>query len=275
MNFDDKITRMHLKHGRTNMEFGFFFIALIATTLGAITGMGGGVMLRPALDLFSNLDALSVSMMSSISVFSMTIISIGKQVQQKSIPPLTLSAALALGSLIGGNIGQFLLSNIVRNTENHLVIITQNAILAFFILIVLIYMQSKSKIPSRNLQGILPGILTGFALGTLASFLGIGGGPINVAIIIYLFGLNTKAATLCSLVTIFFSQAANLFSAFVFHSHSSYDFSLVLPLIIGAIMGGFLGAICNKKMRTETVERTFKIISLIVLGVCVLNMINA
>jgi len=252
----------------------YLIVALIATTLGALTGMGGGVMLRPALDLLGGLDALNVSMMSSIAVLSMTTISIGRQIHQKAAIDYKLSGALALGSLFGGNAGQFILTHAIAHAENSTVVAVQNAVLALMILGVLIYMHNKSKVNSPGLKKPVPAVLTGVCLGILASFLGIGGGPINVAVIIYLFGLNTKSAALCSLVTIFFSQAANVLSVALFKGFSNYDFSLLPYLVIGAVTGGFIGATLSKKLHEKTVDRTFKGISLFVMAICVVNILR-
>ncbi|EGF47401.1 hypothetical protein AAULR_24991 [Lacticaseibacillus rhamnosus MTCC 5462] len=43
---------------------------------------------------------------------------------------------------------------------------------------------------------------------------GIGGGPINIACFLFLFGFGIRQATIYSIVTIFFSQAAKIVQAF-------------------------------------------------------------
>ncbi|WP_148793570.1 sulfite exporter TauE/SafE family protein, partial [Enterococcus faecium] len=53
-------------------------------------------------------------------------------------------------------------------------------------------------------------LICGGVLGFLASFLGIGGGPVNVSLLMLMFALPIKEATLYSLSTIFFSQLAKL-----------------------------------------------------------------
>ena len=85
-------------------------------------------------------------------------------------------------------------------------------VLAVLILAVFLYMRNKSHIRSLSLHGLVPSVLVGVFLGVCSSFLGIGGGPINVALIIYLFGYDTKSATVCSIVTILFSQISKLSS---------------------------------------------------------------
>ncbi len=47
----------------------YFFIALICTFAGAITGMGGGVVIKPVLDLMGDFDSASIGALSSITVW--------------------------------------------------------------------------------------------------------------------------------------------------------------------------------------------------------------
>ena len=46
----------------------YFFIALICTFAGAITGMGGGVVIKPVLDMMGDFDSASIGALSSMSV---------------------------------------------------------------------------------------------------------------------------------------------------------------------------------------------------------------
>ena len=50
-------------------------------------------------------------------------------------------------------------------------------------------MKNKHRIKSKNLKGVFPALLIGLSLGMCSAFLGIGGGPINVSVIVFLFSL--------------------------------------------------------------------------------------
>ena len=53
------------------MQYCFLFlVAALTTTVGAITGMGGGVIIKPMLDATTELDAMTVSILSSATVFT-------------------------------------------------------------------------------------------------------------------------------------------------------------------------------------------------------------
>lgn len=53
----------------------YFLIALLATTAGAMTGMGGGVIIKPLLDLLGDYDAATIGVLSALTVFVMSLVS--------------------------------------------------------------------------------------------------------------------------------------------------------------------------------------------------------
>ncbi len=54
-------------------------VILIANTIGAISGMGGGVIIKPALQIFDLDSVLIINFYSSVAVFTMSITSTLKQ----------------------------------------------------------------------------------------------------------------------------------------------------------------------------------------------------
>ena len=174
----------------------------------------------------------------------------------------------------GGLLGQWMLKLIVASAPKNLVTVVQNAVLSVLILAVFLYMRNKSHIKSMSLHGLAPSVLVGVFLGICSSFLGIGGGPINVALIIYLFGYDTKSATVCSIVTILFSQISKLGSVALSTGFAVYDLSILPVMVVGAIAGGFIGASLSKKLQEQTVDRAFNAVQLLVLALAIVNIIR-
>ena len=114
----------------------------------------------------------------------------------------------------------------------------------------------------------------GCFLGICSSFLGIGGGPINVALIIYLYSVGTKAATVCSLMTILFAQISKLGTVALSTGFLVYDLSVAPAMVIGAIAGGFIGASLNKRCSEQAVERAFNGVQLLVLAIAIFNIVR-
>ena len=99
--------------------------------------------------------------------------------------------------------------------------------------------------------------MIGLFLGFLSSFLGIGGGPINLVVLFFFFSMNTKAAAENSLYIIFFSQAANLISGIAAGSVPEFRAEVLVLMAAGGIAGGILGRSLNKKMEEKTVDKLF------------------
>lgn len=253
----------------------YFLLALFATTVGSLTGMGGGVIIKPLMDVLSDFDVQTIGIISSITVFSMAIVSVGKQIKAKTPIPYKTAVPLGIGSVAGGFLGEKLLTFIVNLLNaNSVVTVVQNCVLALLILFVFLYMKNKDRIKGKNLDGILVSLTVGVFLGICSSFLGIGGGPINVALIIFLFSVSTKTATICSLVTILFAQISKLTTVALTTGFSGFDLSIAPLMIIGAILGGFIGASLNKKCSEKTVEKAFNGVQLLVLGITIFNIVK-
>lgn len=253
----------------------YFILALFATTVGSLTGMGGGVIIKPLMDVLGDYNVQTIGVVSSITVFSMAVVSVGKQIKAKTEIPFKTAVPLGIGSVAGGFIGEKLLNFIVNLLNaNNVVTVVQNCVLALLILFVFIYMKNKEKIKGRALNGVAVSLVVGVFLGVCSSFLGIGGGPINVALIVYLFSVNTKTATVCSLVTILFAQISKLSTVALTTGFAYFDLSVAPFMIVGAILGGFLGASLNKKCSEKTVEKAFNLIQLLVLGITIFNIVR-
>lgn len=256
------------------MMIVYFLIAIAATTVGALTGMGGGVIIKPVLDMMGSYDVATIGILSCVTVFAMSISSIVRKVMQKSAFPLKLALCLSVGSMLGGLLGQNLLeSTIIALGSSAKVTVLQNILLAILILGVFIYMMKKENVPDFDLEGIIPGVLCGVFLGAVSSFLGIGGGPINVALLIFLFPVDTKDATICSIITIFFAQASKLVTVAFTTGFAIYDLSMLPAMVIGGVAGGLIGATLNKKVSIQKVELWFNIVQVVVFLIAIYNIV--
>lgn len=254
----------------------YFFIAVSATIIGSMTGMGGGVIMKPLMDVLHDFDVETIGLISSVTVFSMSAVSIGKQMKEKSRIPFPIALPLSMGSVIGGYAGQAMLENIIEVSHiRSIAVILQNLALGILVLGVIVYMYKKDRIPGKELSGYPACFLTGGFLGICSSFLGIGGGPMNVALIIYLFSMDTKTASRCSLVTIFFAQLSKLITAAAGGSFVRAELSVAPIMIAGAVLGSLIGAEFHKKLSDKAIERAFCIVQWGVLGLTIFNIAGA
>ena len=58
-------------------------VAFLASVIGAICGIGGGVIIKPVLDMLSNDGASTINFMSGCTVLAMSLYSVGKELVSK------------------------------------------------------------------------------------------------------------------------------------------------------------------------------------------------
>lgn len=251
-----------------------FLIAIIATTIGASSGIGGGVIIKPVLESFNMFDLKTVTLLSSITIFSMAVVSLIKQIKMKDPINFKTTVTIALGSTLGGVLGEKLLKFMLSLSSNSKgVSILQSLMLIFLLAIVYVYINHKDKLKEFKVKSLILIFVVGLILGALASFLGIGGGPINVAIFALLFSMNTKDAARNSIILIFFSQGAKILSIALTTGFSSYNLKVMPYMIVGGVLGGFLGYKLNKSVSDKFITRLFNIVLIFIILVNIYNLI--
>lgn len=235
--------------------FIYAIVIFTATLLGAFVGLGGGVIIKPILDVLHLHSLAEISFFSSCAVFSMSVTSTVKYLKKGVSFKKEILFPLAAGAVVGGFAGNRLFSAALQNAESpELVKGVQSALLCALLLCVIIFVNSHVKTAEiKNPFGVL---ITGLLLGTLASFLGIGGGPINVAALTLLFSFSVRDAAVYSVAVIFFSQLSNLCVQFV-GGVQGYDLKMLWAVIPCAVCGGLLGAVLNRKCSEKTARITF------------------
>ena len=89
------------------MEILFsFLICLLATTIGGISGVGGGVIIKPVLDATSGMPVATVSFLSGCTVLAMTITSMLRSRGGEVKVEPRRGTLLAIGAAVGGVVGK-------------------------------------------------------------------------------------------------------------------------------------------------------------------------
>lgn len=108
-------------------------------------------------------------------------------------------------------------------------------------------------------------------MGVLSAFLGIDGGPINLAILYFAFSMDTKKAAANSLYIILFSQLASLITSFVKQAVPEFPWQYLLVMVAAGVLGGELGSRINKRISTETTKKLFAGFLVVVTMICLHN----
>ncbi|MCR6514371.1 sulfite exporter TauE/SafE family protein [Clostridium sp. LY3-2] len=256
------------------MALIYFLVALVSTIAGSLAGLGGGVIIKPVLDILGNYSVQTISVLSSFTVFVMAVVSIIKQTKYGVKFETSKTIYIGFGSILGGVLGEWVLGLSLSIVNNESVIsIIQNMVLAVLLTIIIIYMNNKSRFKRYKVENKIVCIIVGLSLGLLSAFLGIGGGPINVCVLSLIFSLDTKEAAINSIIIILFSQSSKLFTVLINDGFNGMDLSMLPFMIIGAILGGTLGSSLNRVLNNKTILTVFNVVIITLIGVNVYNII--
>ena len=254
----------------------YLAVSFLSSAVGAICGIGGGVIIKPVLDFCAMDNVSTISFLSSCTVLSMSCYSVGRSlVSGTSKVDMKVGTPLAVGAVIGGIAGKQLFNTVkaMAAAPN-----TVGAVQAFCLAVItvgtLVYTLCKSMIKTYYVKNV--GVCTGIGvvLGIMSSFFGIGGGPINLVVLFFFFSMDTKTAAQNSLYVILFSQVASLVTTLVTRSIPPFTWSSLSLMVCGGIGGGIAGRIVNKRMDNAAVDKLFIGLMVLIIAISIYNTVR-
>ncbi len=248
-------------------------VCLLSSIVGALCGIGGGVVIKPVLDSLEIMSVASASFLSGLTVQGMSCYTITLLFAKKeSAIKRKIAMPLCIGAVAGGIAGKiaFNMVSVAMGGGN-----TIGAMQAAFLFVLvagpLAYTFNKHRITSLDLDNNGIALLVGLVLGLLSAFLGIGGGPFNLIALSFLFSMPTKIAAQNSLLIILCSQIASLVQTIA--TNTVPDFSWVNLILMASmgVMGAVIGRKINKKISDETVDKLFSGLNVLIMVICVYN----
>lgn len=228
----------------------FFIILLISflsSIIGAICGIGGGIIIKPVLDSFGILSVAAISFLSGCTVLSMSLYSVIKSIKSEKLN-MSYIFPLALGGASGGILGKITFDQINSIfKESNTIGAVQAILLLVVTVLTLLYSINKNKIKTYTCNNNIVKYIIGLFLGIISSFLGIGGGPMNLIVFYFFFSMTTKDAVNGSLFVILFSQIANLLLT-IYRGIPEVELIYLMGMILMGILGGFFGKKINKHL---------------------------
>lgn len=239
-------------------------IIILANTIGAVSGVGGGVIIKPLFESFHFHDLENILFFSCVAVFTMAVTTTIKQVRNGVTIDLPRGLAISVGSIIGGVLGSKLVEALLKVFQSQKEVqLIQITITVVSFIVIFCYTLRPTK--SLNLTQPVAYFLVGIFLGMVSTLLGIGGGPINVTLILFVFGLGMKEAAIYSIVTILFSQLAKLVEIALSTGFTQFDLPVLWVIIPAAILGGYLGGVVSSRCSDKGVGWIFTAIVLVVI----------
>ncbi len=249
------------------IEFSFvtLFGSVAAGFLGALTGLGGGVVIVPLLTLGLGVDiryAIGASLVSVIATSSGAAAAYVKEGFSNIRLGMFLEMATTFGALLGASIagmvstrviavifGMVLLYSAFLSSRHHSTVVTEDApdFLSNSLHLDGTY-PGLHGTASYHVHGISAGFSLMFLAGTLSGLLGIGSGAVKVLAMDQVMHVPFKVSTTTSNFMIGVTAAA---SAGVYLNRGFIDPGLAMPVMLGVVLGSYFGSrvLCVSKTR--------------------------
>jgi len=266
----------------TILEFSLIVGAgsLLAGFLGALTGLGGGVVLVPMLALLLGVDiryAIGASLVSVIATSSGAAAAYVREGISNIRIGMFLEVATTLGALAGATLATRISSSKISIVFGLVLIVSaflswrpqtkhdRNAPpdpLATKLLLNGSYPDGDG-IRRYNVQRVPLGWILMFGAGTLSGLLGIGSGAMKVLAMDQAMKIPFKVSTTTSNFMIGVTAAA---SAGIYLSRGYIDPGLSMPVMLGVLVGSLLGTKVLVKADPKWLRRVFSMV-IVALGI--------
>lgn len=258
----------------TTFSLAVLFTSVGAGVLGAILGLGGGILLIPILTIFYRVDlhyAMGASIISVIATSS----GAAASYLRTGLSNLRIGLFLVMATITGALLGAFL-AGVVPVRALELILGLALSYSAFTIIRQLhdelpAYLPDDPLAIRFGLEGryhdlrlerdvpyrarrVAGGFVAMFGAGVLSGMLGIGSGAFKVLAMDHLMRLPMKVSTATSNFMIGLTAAA---SAGIYFSRGDINTLIVAPVAIGVLAGAYLGTRLMARMRNTTVRKMF------------------
>ena len=250
-----------------------FLTAFLACIIGKICGMGGGVIIKPVLDATGVMQVAAINFLSGCTVIGMTCWSVGKSmVKRDSEIDLAVSTPLAIGAAAGGLFGKQLFSLVAGLfADANMAGGVQAGLLLLATFATLLYTINRSRLRMLQVRNKPACVLIGLGLGMLGTFLGIGGGPFNMAVLYFFFSMTTKVAAQNSLYVILISQSVGILATALGDGIPSLPVWLLAGMVLCGVIGGEVGGRINKRLSEQHATWLFEAAMVLVMAISCYN----
>lgn len=265
--------------GLISFTISVWLISLIAGLLGSLTGLGGGVVIVPALALLFHVDlryAIGASLISVIATSS----GAAAAYVREGFSNIRIGMFLEMATTVGALLGAYLTAKI----STHSIAIVFGVVLVYSAWAALrqkstggrrepdpmalaLELRGDYPTPNGNEEYVAQNVPAGFGLmfvaGTLSGLLGIGSGAVKVLAMDQAMKLPFKVSTTTSNFMIGVTAAA---SAGIYLSRGYIDPGLVAPVMIGVLIGSLVGSRLLVRMRVNMLRLLFALV-IVALGI--------
>lgn len=250
-----------------------FLVAFFASVAGGICGIGGGIIIKPLIDLFSIASISTASFLSSATVLAMAAYNSARNLSSElGAIRVNTMLPLAVGAAVGGVSGNLVFNMAIKLLPNSQCVgAVQAILLALIALGTMLYTLNKKHIKTTNVQSKTVSCGIGLSLGVISSFLGIGGGPLNLPVLQYFFSMDTRSATQSSLFIILISQLFSLIYMILSRNIPEFQWGTLFMMIGGGVIGGIVGKTVSKNISNSATDKLFIMLLICIISICIYN----
>jgi uncharacterized protein len=237
-------------------------LGFLAGLLGAITGIGGGVVISPFLALYFGIPIRQAIGASLVAVITTSAASSSVHLQRHTTDVrlgMTLELATAFGAAVTAYIVGYFNRSILEGVFAGFLLYSSITILSRRGKVKPGDESPPASLPGINGETVIPpyepkryplGLAASLVAGALSGLLGIGGGPIKVPVMYLFMDVPLMVATATSNFMIGVTAAA---SAIVYYRRGDILVEVAAPLSVGVFLGSLLGARLAPRIRTRYV----------------------
>ncbi|MEO8030142.1 MAG: sulfite exporter TauE/SafE family protein [Gemmatimonadota bacterium] len=251
--------------------------AFAAGLLGALTGLGGGIIVVPLLTLAFGVDvryAIGASLVSVIATSSGAAAAYVKEGYTNIRVGMLLEVATTIGALAGVAVAALVSANTIEILFAFVLLFTaaqslrpqaehltgSSSPLAQRLRLASTY-PTPTGLQQYEVRGVPLGFLLMFLAGALSALLGIGSGVVKVLAMDRAMHLPFKVSTTTSNFMIGVTAAA---SAGVYLNRGYIDPGLALPVTLGVLAGALVGARILTAARTRELRLLFTVVMVVI-----------
>ena len=139
---------------------------------------------------------------------------------------------------------------------------------------VLLYVCKKDQMRSMHVDSVPLALVIGTVLGVISSFLGIGGGTSNVAMLFFFFSMGAKEAAKNSIFIILFSQLSSILIAAGQGTVPDFEWPVLLCMMAGGVGGAQIGVYISSRLNGAGVERLLKLLLAVIVCIDFYNILK-
>jgi uncharacterized membrane protein YfcA len=235
-------------------------VGLGAGTLGSMTGVGGGIIMTPALTLMG----FAPAQISSTSLFAVTFTSFSSTISYAKQKKIYYKVGLKMAAAaIPGAISGAFISNVIAIESFKIYFGILLMLAGIYIAYSSSFIKERQKGPKgndRKSKLLRPLFYSGaFSAGIISSLFGVGGGIVFVPLLVFVLGMTLPTASPTSQIALLITSFVGTVTQAVL-GHP--DYLHAASLSVGAFVGGQIGAKISHKVK-ESLLRKLLSISLI------------